>query len=172
MLSSVPMRSLSEDAIINEWWVCSVRGIPFRVYSPAGEAAWILMADNTNGKEPRRGWYSVVSDASVTRRTSRFYLLRNLPFHLSAPISWCILSSAFMCHLVAAFPALSAPSEWVMGPLLRAPVSLCPSSTGNLCCAFPRMVSSGVHRDLAHPCSPGAEAQWVTGWQGLSVLSV
>ena len=80
-----------------------------------------------------------------------------------------ILSSPFMCHLVAAFPALSAPSGWVMEPLLHAPASRCPSSTGNLCCAYPRMVSSGVHRVLAHvlahPGSPGAwspVSHWLT----------
>lgn len=53
MLSAVPIRGPSEDTIVNEQWVCSAHGIPFQVHSLAGEAAWVLMADNTNGKEQR-----------------------------------------------------------------------------------------------------------------------
>ena len=123
-------------------------------------------------KEPRRGWYSVVSDSSVRRHTFRFYLLGNLPFPPSAPISLRSLSSPFMRPLAAAFPALSALSEWVTEALLHVPVSLSLNTTVHLGCAFPRRVSSGVYHVLVHPCSPGSWSTVSYCWWRLSMLLV
>lgn len=94
-------------------------------------------------QEPTRGWCSVVSDSSATRRTLRFCLLTNLPPFPRAFLALCSRVTVWQPFLPC------RPVRMSCGALS---MLLCHSARAPL--AVQAALSPG--RVLAHPCSPGA----------------